>query len=91
MVFQLFMNLCMQSYNIASIIVCAQSLDQFLLYILKKTWALEIIPSPHFFESTSLEPLYGSDSICISLGYIIITVFCLPAGFLNLADNVKVH
>lgn len=94
MLFQLLMNLCMQSYNIASIIICARSLDQFMMYIAHKTYALELIPNPHWIVCTqaqdpNLVALYGSSSICISLGYILVTVFCLPAGFLNLADNVK--
>lgn len=92
MLFQFFMNLCLQSYNIASIIVCAQSLDQFLMYVMHKTYAIELFPHPQVIVCTDpqLTALYGSSSICISLGYVLITAFCLPAGFLNLADNVKV-
>lgn len=91
MLFQLLMNLCMQSYNIASIVICAQSLDQFMIYITGKTYAVEIIPNPQFLTVTCINTLYASTPVCISLGYIVITLFCLPAGFLNLEDNVKVH
>jgi len=92
LLFQFFMNLCLQSYNIASIIVCAQSLDQFMMYVNHKTYALEIFPHPHVIvcSDPNMDALYHSSSICISLGYIMVTAFCLPAGFLNLADNVKV-
>lgn len=87
---QVLMNLCMQSYNIASIVVCAQSLDQFMLYVAGHTYALEILPHPHFTAVTDINFLYASTPICLSLGYLVITAFCLPAGFLNLEDNVKV-
>lgn len=90
MLFQLLMNLCMQSYNIASIIICARSLDQFMTDVMGKTFAVEIIPHPQLLTVTSTTFLYNSTPIYISLGYLIVTLFCLPAGFLNLEDNVKV-
>jgi len=51
---------------------------------------VELLPHPQFLVVTDIDVLYSSTPICLSLGYIIITLFCLPAGFLNLEDNVKV-
>eukprot|EP01113_Clastostelium_recurvatum_P042896 TRINITY_DN7000_c0_g1_i1.p1 TRINITY_DN7000_c0_g1~~TRINITY_DN7000_c0_g1_i1.p1 ORF type:complete len:499 (-),score=171.10 TRINITY_DN7000_c0_g1_i1:74-1570(-) len=90
--FQVFLNITLQSYNIASIVVCAQSLDQFLIYIFKHTYALQLYPSPHFFATPTADILYNNTTplIAISLGYLIIAALCIPSGFLNLDDNVKV-
>lgn len=54
------------------------------------TYAIELLPHPQFLTVTDIDTLYSSTPICISLGYIAITIFCMPAGFLNLEDNVKV-
>jgi len=89
-VFQVFLNICMQSYNIASIIICALSLDQFLLYIFGKTWALEILPHPAWIVTDDWKILYAGTALTISAGYMLVAAICLPAGFLNLDDNVKV-
>jgi len=89
-IFQVFLNLCLQSYNIASIIICSQSLDQFFMYIFHKTFALEILPHPGFRVITDLDVLYDSTGLSITAGYLVIMLICLPSGFLNLADNVKI-
>jgi amino acid permease len=46
MVIDILLNLTLQAYNIASIVICAQAVDQFFIYVAGRTWALEI--SPHF-------------------------------------------
>lgn len=89
-VFQVFLNLCLQSYNIASIIICAQSVDQFLVFLFGKTCALELLPHPQFHLVNNLHDLYDSTGLSITAGYLVIMCICLPTGLLNLADNVKV-
>eukprot|EP01112_Ceratiomyxa_fruticulosa_P016454 TRINITY_DN497_c0_g1_i1.p1 TRINITY_DN497_c0_g1~~TRINITY_DN497_c0_g1_i1.p1 ORF type:complete len:500 (+),score=75.63 TRINITY_DN497_c0_g1_i1:263-1762(+) len=88
--FQLFLNVTIQSYNIASIVICAQSLDQFLVQLFHKTYSVVFYPSFKFLETNNANELYGSAILGISLGYIIIMIICVPSGFLNLDDNVKV-
>eukprot|EP01116_Phalansterium_solitarium_P002004 TRINITY_DN11864_c0_g1_i1.p1 TRINITY_DN11864_c0_g1~~TRINITY_DN11864_c0_g1_i1.p1 ORF type:complete len:512 (+),score=139.81 TRINITY_DN11864_c0_g1_i1:206-1741(+) len=90
LVFQLFLNITLQVYNIASIVVCAQSLDAFFVFIFKKTWALELWPHFGFHAFSDADTLYSSALLAISVGYVAICVLVIPMGFLNLEKNVKV-
>ncbi|KAN0027876.1 hypothetical protein ACTFIV_009702 [Dictyostelium citrinum] len=89
-IFQILNNLCIQAYNIASIVICAQSLDQFFLFAFKKTFAFTLSPSFQFISTSNVDSLYNSNIICISLGYLIICAISIPTGFMNLNDNVKI-
>ncbi|KAM9956907.1 hypothetical protein ACTFIR_003642 [Dictyostelium discoideum] len=86
-IFQILNNLCIQAYNIASIAICAQSLDQFFLFAFKKTFALTLSPHFEFISTSNVDALYNSNIICISLGYLIICAISIPTGFMNLNDN----
>eukprot|EP01132_Coremiostelium_polycephalum_P008595 gene8595-10577_t len=88
--FQVLNNLCIQSYNIASIVICAQSLDQFFVFIFKKTFALSFHPEVGFVATENVDDFYKTGAICITLGYIIICAIAIPTSFMNLDDNVKV-
>eukprot|EP01133_Synstelium_polycarpum_P010702 gene10702-12447_t len=85
--FQILNNFCIQCYNIASIAICAQSMDQFLVFIFKKTFALSFQHGFMAFEDT--QTLYNH-GINISLGYVIICAIAIPMSFMNLDDNVKI-
>lgn len=87
--FQIFLNITVQAYNIASVVICAQSLDQAFLSIAGETWGLEFYPHPSFTSYTDIDVLYNSTTIGISVGYLLITLFIAPMGFMNLNDNVK--
>lgn len=88
-VFQVCMNITVQAYNIASVVICAQSLDQAIATLAGHTYALELRPHFGFHSYHDVDALYSGSFLCITLGYAIITLFFLPAGFLNLNDNVK--
>ncbi|EGG16957.1 hypothetical protein DFA_07938 [Cavenderia fasciculata] len=91
LVFQILNNLCIQSYNIASIVICAQSMDQFLVFMFKKTFAFSLHPTLGFIEcGGDVSALYTTGTVTISLGYIIICAIAIPTSFMNLDDNVKV-
>jgi hypothetical protein len=87
--FQICLNITVQAYNIASVVICAQSLDQAFIATTGKMYAFELGPDTGFHEYLDTDAVYKSSRICLSLGYALITLFFLPAGFLNLNDNVK--
>ncbi|KYQ88837.1 hypothetical protein DLAC_10639 [Tieghemostelium lacteum] len=89
-IFQILNNLCLQAYNIASIVICAQSLDQFFIFIFGKTFALQMHPSFRFVECLDADELYSTGVVCISLGYLIICAMSIPTSIMNLNDNVKI-
>ena len=89
-IFVVFLNITMQAYNIASIVICAQAFDFFLQKAFGHTWALEFYPNAGFVTIDQVDYLYSSSCISISLGYILIMLFSIPMSMLNLDDNVKV-
>jgi hypothetical protein len=86
-----FLNITVQAYNIASIIICAQSLDQFAIYFCGKTFALQFYPSFGFEGFTDVDYLYSSAVITVSLGYVLIALFCIPMSMLNLVGRYCLH
>jgi hypothetical protein len=87
---QIVLNICLQANNIASIVVAAQVLDDFLVYTFKASFAFDFAHFK-FLRSdgayTSDNPFTGHIWI-ISLGYVIAMAICIPFGFLNLDDNM---
>jgi hypothetical protein len=57
--------------------------------IFGSTYALEFHPSLGFHGFTDCDVLYSSSVITLSLGYIVIMIFCIPMSLLNLDDNVR--
>lgn len=88
-VFQICLNITISAYNIASIVICAQSIDAALLALHGETYAFEFGPHFGFHPFNDVDELYSSAHITISVGYLIITAIFMPTGFLNLSDNVK--
>ena len=80
-------SLSLQTLNIASIIVTAQVMDQFLVRIVGKSYALAL-EHGSFVETTDLATPFAGAGLIISLGYMIVTVMCLPVGFLNLSEGI---
>eukprot|EP00697_Spironema_sp_BW2_P000005 gnl/Spiro4/10027_TR5317_c0_g1_i1.p1 gnl/Spiro4/10027_TR5317_c0_g1~~gnl/Spiro4/10027_TR5317_c0_g1_i1.p1 ORF type:complete len:600 (+),score=99.18 gnl/Spiro4/10027_TR5317_c0_g1_i1:171-1802(+) len=85
--FQVFLNITLQAYSIASIVVCAQMADQFLIWVAGHTVALELYPHPGFHLFEDIDYLYSSAVVTISVGYLITMLICLPMSMLNLDDN----
>lgn len=90
-VFQVLLAITVQAYNIASIVICAQSLDQAFISLSGETYGFEFGPDFGFHSYGNIDSLYKSNHVALSLGYLLITAFFMPAGFLNLNDNVKVR
>lgn len=51
---QIFVNICLQASNIASIIVAAQVMDGFLVYLFGKTFAVHFVPPYKWLTVTTL-------------------------------------
>ena len=86
------LNVTIQSYNLASIVICAQSIDQALVELLGHTYALTLYPHPALasLDQAAFDALTGgSFSLSLTLGYLIIVALFLPTCFQNLDDNVK--
>ena len=86
------LNITIQSYTLASIVICAQSIDQALVEITGKTFALILYPHVAFtsLDSAAFEALTsGSFALAVTLGYVVIVVLFLPTCFQSLDDNVK--
>jgi len=87
---QILLNICLQASNIASIVVAAQVLDDFLVYTFKASYAFDFAHG-EFIKShgsfTDDNPFSGH-IWTISLGYVIAMVICIPFGFLNLDENM---
>ncbi|KAL6044765.1 hypothetical protein QOT17_023147 [Balamuthia mandrillaris] len=90
-VFQVFLNVSLQTMNVASIIICAQSMDSFLIYLFHHSWALEIYPHPSFIGTESIDDLYKGSALHLTVGYLLVMAACIPLGIYNLDDNIKVQ
>jgi hypothetical protein len=86
---QILVNLCLQAGNIASIIVAAQVMDDFIVYAFKHSYALRFVPPIGFItSSTDTEHPFGDAEWIITLGYMVSMVICIPFGWLNLDQNM---
>ena len=86
------LNTTIQCYNLASIVICAQSIDQALIELFGRTFALTLYPTPAFtaINQQSFDALTnGSFSLSITLGYLLVVLLFMPTCFQNLDDNVK--
>ena len=88
----LLLNITIQSYNLASIVICAQSIDQALIELFGRTFALTLYPHAAFtsIDQPTFDALTnGSFSLSITLGYLIVVLIFMPTCFQQLDDNVK--
>ncbi len=67
-VFQICLAITVQTYNVASVVICAQSIDQALVTLSGHTYAFEWAPHFGFHSFALVDDLYNSDHITISLG-----------------------
>jgi len=95
LVAQIFINVALQATNIASIIVCAQIMDDMLISIFKKTCGLVAYPKVEWIcEHTAVDsssPFPDHYYMFFTLGYLIVMVLIIPLGLLNLDDNIIVQ
>lgn len=87
---QVVLNICLQASNIASIVVAAQVMDDFIVYAFKSSYAFDFAHF-EFLKSTGLatdDNPFGQHIWIVSLGYIVAMAMCIPFGFLNLDENM---
>jgi amino acid permease len=81
------------SIIVSSIVVSAQTMDDTLIAIFKKTFALEFFPQLKFLSVTNpgnnLSPF--GNCFVLSLGYFIVLLITIPMGYFNLDDNIIIQ
>lgn len=89
---QFFYVFSLQVLNIASITVSAQVMDSFLVFIFGESYALQLIPSVKWVATSNLDFYpFEESSLIITLGYLSTLVILMPAGFLDLDDNIYIQ
>lgn len=82
--------LLITALNIAAIVVSAQVVDELLIWMFGGTFALSIPGlADSFFASYS--DLNQLPFLCITSGYVVLTVILLPLGLLSLDENMFVQ
>jgi amino acid permease len=83
-------NISLQSTNVAAMIVSAQILDVFIIYVAGHSVALDYHEwPPHFIRSQpSLTDPWLTQWV-ISAGFIVSAIIAVPLGYINLEDNMK--
>lgn len=88
--FQLMLFLALQSVNIASIIIAAQTFDNMLVTIFKGTCGLGVYPGGWFCISEGAS--FGSEDYFIfTFGFLLTAVMVVPLGFFSLVENIMVQ
>jgi hypothetical protein len=82
-------NISLQSTNIAAMIVSAQILDVFIIYVAGHSVALDYHEwPPHFIRSEpSLTDPWLTQWV-ISAGFLVSAIIAVPLGYINLEDNM---
>ena len=80
----LLLNITIQSYNLASIVICAQSVDQALVELFGHTYALTLYPHAGVaaLDQAGFDVLTsGAFSLSLTLGYLVVVALFLPTCF----------
>ncbi|CAO0790219.1 unnamed protein product [Mucor circinelloides] len=94
--FQLMLFLSLQSVNVASIIIAAQTFDSMLITIFKGTCGLGVYPGGWFCvtESAGIDgnsPFPADDYFIFTFGFLLTAVLVIPLGFFSLVENIVVQ
>ncbi|GAN11168.1 conserved hypothetical protein [Mucor ambiguus] len=94
--FQLMLFLSLQSVNIASIIIAAQTFDSMLITVFKGTCGLGVYPGGWFCvtESAGIDgnsPFPTDDYFIFTFGFLLTAVLVIPLGFFSLVENIAVQ
>lgn len=86
---QVFYNATLTTMNIPQIIVTAQVMDQFFIFLFRQTYAIQLYPPAVITDhSTAGVPFHEDAMFIVSLGYVVSLLLCMPLGFLNLDENI---
>ncbi|KAG2208121.1 hypothetical protein INT47_010483 [Mucor saturninus] len=88
--FQIMLFLALQSVNVASIIIAAQTFDNMLLTIFHGTCGLGVSPGG-WFCITGDEIFNPDDYFIFTFGFLLTAVLVIPLGFFTLVDNIAVQ
>ncbi|RIB01852.1 hypothetical protein C2G38_2255946 [Gigaspora rosea] len=84
----------LQSVNIASILLSAQSMDTLFISLFGKTCGLGVYPHSGFYcvdQQGDYNSPFGTNYMVATLGFIVTLVMVVPLGIFSLADNVKIQ
>ncbi|CAG8557845.1 24956_t:CDS:2 [Dentiscutata erythropus] len=84
----------LQSVNIASILLSAQSMDTLFISLFGKTCGLGIYPQSGFYcvdQQGDYNSPFGTNYMVVTLGFLMTLVMVVPLGIFSLADNIKVQ
>ncbi|CAG8687993.1 3761_t:CDS:2, partial [Ambispora leptoticha] len=91
---QVMLYISIQSVNIASILISAQSMDTLLVSLAGRTCGIGIHPRPGLFcvyEQSRWNSPFGDDYMLITAGYLMTLAMVLPLALMELVDNIKVQ
>ncbi|CAG8519533.1 4830_t:CDS:2 [Acaulospora colombiana] len=94
LIIQLFLFVSLQSVNIASILLSAQSMDTVLISLFGKTCGLGIYPESGFYcvyQQGDFNSPFGTNYMVATLGFLITLVMVMPLSIFSLSDNIKVQ
>ncbi|CAG8549609.1 16552_t:CDS:2, partial [Dentiscutata heterogama] len=84
----------LQSVNIASILLSAQSMDTLFISLFGKTCGLGIYPQSGFYcvtQQGDYNSPFGTNYMVATLGFLMTLIMVVPLGIFSLADNIKVQ
>eukprot|EP01127_Copromyxa_protea_P014462 TRINITY_DN4031_c0_g1_i1.p1 TRINITY_DN4031_c0_g1~~TRINITY_DN4031_c0_g1_i1.p1 ORF type:complete len:537 (+),score=66.73 TRINITY_DN4031_c0_g1_i1:170-1612(+) len=86
---QILVNICLQANNIASIIVAAQVMDDFLIFLFGHTYGVHFVPTYAWLDVTAVnDKIFDGETYVLSLGYVLCCMICIPFGYFNLDENM---
>ncbi|KAI9272398.1 transmembrane amino acid transporter protein-domain-containing protein [Helicostylum pulchrum] len=88
--FQLMLFLALQSVNVASIIIAAQTFDNMLITVFKGSCGLGVYPGGWFCISGD-ESFNPDDYFIFTFGFLLTAVMVVPLGFFSLVENIVVQ
>ncbi|CAG8587343.1 5164_t:CDS:2 [Ambispora gerdemannii] len=89
---QITLFISIQSVNIASILISAQSMDTLLVSLAGRSCGIGIHPRRGPFcvyEPSHWNSPFGDDYMVVTAGYLITLAMVLPLGLMDLVDNIK--
>lgn len=85
---QLFLALGLVSLACAQIIVTAQAMDGFLVWVFGKTYAIEVVGTPLISTDVLSVMPFPANTWGVSLGFVIDAFICVTLGLMDLSDNI---
>jgi amino acid permease len=88
---QVLFNVCLQVQLVAGIIVSASVMDEFIVFLFGRSYALEYYPSLRLTALTSATEPYAGLGALVSVGFVVAFLLCLPMGMFNLEAQMGIQ